>query len=119
MMGTDVIVIDPENEYQDLCQAVGGSYVNVSLSSSERINPFDLPQAIENEIEKPGDRLREHIIGLTGLVKLMLGKISDEESGLLDRVLIDTYAAKGITMDTDNTQQIKTVELMIEKINEG
>jgi hypothetical protein len=100
MMGTDVMVIDPENEYKTLCQSVGGTYVNVSLSSEERINPFDLPLHAHDQIEKPGDRLREHIINLTGLVKLMLGKITDEEAGLLDQALLATYQSKGITMDT-------------------
>lgn len=100
MMGTDVLVIDPENEYKNLCQTVGGSYINVSLSSDQRINPFDLPLPVADQIEKAGDRLREHIINMTGLVKLMLGRITDEESGLLDQALLQTYQSKGITMDT-------------------
>lgn len=107
MMGTDVIVIDPENEYKALCESVGGSYINVSLSSNERINPFDLPLPPEDQIEKTGDRLREHVINLTGLVKLMLGKITDEEAGLLDGALIDAYASKGITMDTDAPEKME------------
>jgi conjugal transfer ATP-binding protein TraC len=106
MMGTDVMVIDPENEYKELCQEVGGTYVNVSLSSDERINPFDLPLKVEDQIEKPGDRLREHIINLTGLVQLMLGKITDEEAGLLDQALIQTYESKGITMDTEEPEKM-------------
>lgn len=106
MMGSDVMVIDPENEYKPLCQAVGGSYINVSLSSNERINPFDLPVKPEGDIEKPGDRLREHVINLTGLVKLMLGKITDEEAGLLDQALIETYKAKGITMETQEPEKL-------------
>jgi len=106
MVETDVLVIDPENEYQQLCQAVGGTYVNVSLSSGERINPFDLPLPVKDQVEKTGDRVREHIINLTGLVKLMLGKIDDEESGLLDQALIETYQAKGITMDTEDPEKM-------------
>jgi len=106
MMGTDVIIIDPENEYKELCQSVGGSYINVSLSSEERINPFDLPLPSQEEVERVGDRLREHIINLTGLVKLMLGKITDEEGGLLDRALIDVYQSKGITMDTKDPEKM-------------
>lgn len=106
MMGVDVLVIDPENEYKSLCDSVGGTYVNVSLGSSERINPFDLPQKQEGNVEKPGDRLREQVINLTGLVKLMLGKISDEESGLLDSALIQTYESKGITMDTEDPEKM-------------
>jgi conjugal transfer ATP-binding protein TraC len=106
MMGTDVMVIDPENEYKELCQEVGGTYVNVSLSSEERINPFDLPLKAEDQIDKPGDRLREHVINLTGLVQLMLGKITDEEAGLLDQALIQTYESKGITMDTEEPEKM-------------
>jgi len=106
MMGTDVLVIDPENEYKTLCQSVGGTYINVSLSSEERINPFDLPGKPEDQVEKPGDRLREHIINLTGLIKLMLGQITDEEAGLLDQALIQTYQAKGITMDTEDPESL-------------
>lgn len=106
MMGTDVMVIDPENEYKELCQEVGGTYVNVSLSSEERINPFDLPLKVEDQIEKPGDRLREHIINLTGLVQLMLGNITDEEAGLLDQALLQTYESKGITMDTEEPEKM-------------
>lgn len=106
MMGTDVMVIDPENEYKELCQEVGGTYINVSLSSDERINPFDLPLPVEDQVEKPGDRLREHIINLTGLVQLMLGSTTDEESGLLDQALIQTYESKGITMDTAEPEKM-------------
>ncbi|MDP2691057.1 MAG: DUF87 domain-containing protein [bacterium] len=104
MMGTDVIVIDPENEYKLLCEEVGGTYIDVSLSSDERINPFDLPLPIKDQVEKPGDRLREHIINLTGLMKLMLGQITDEESGLLDQALIETYQTKGITLDVPDPE---------------
>ena len=102
MMGVDVIIIDPENEYQALAQSVGGSYLKVSLNSDRRINPFDLPRAIEGEESKPGDLLRAAIIDLTGLMKLMLGGISPSEEGILDKALIDVYATKGITMDTPN-----------------
>lgn len=99
MFGTDVIVIDPENEYRALCETVGGTYLSVSLNSDRRINPFDLPTPLEGEEIKPGDLLRSSVINLTGLMRLMLGKISPSEEGILDKALIDTYATKGITMD--------------------
>lgn len=102
MLGSDVIVIDPENEYEALAQTVGGSYLKVSLNSDRRINPFDLPKPMDDQDLKPGDLLRSSIIDLTGLLKLMLGKMSAAEEGLLDKALIDTYATKGITMDTPN-----------------
>ncbi len=99
MFGTDVIVIDPENEYRALCDTVGGTYLNVSLNSDRRINPFDLPTPLEGEELKPGDLLRSSVINLTGLMRLMLGKITPQEEGILDKALIDTYSTKGITMD--------------------
>lgn len=100
MMGTDVIVIDPENEYEALANTVGGSYLRLSLNSDRRINPFDLPKAIEGDDNKPGDLLRSGIINLHGLMNLMLGKLTPEEESILDRALIDVYALKGITMET-------------------
>lgn len=102
MLGTDVIVIDPENEYESLANVVGGSYLRVSLNSDKRINPFDLPLGIKDEETKPGDLLRSNIINLQGLFNLMLGKLTPEEEALLDKALIDVYALKGITIETPN-----------------
>lgn len=99
MMGTDVIVIDPENEYEALATTVGGTYLRLSLNSDRRINPFDLPKPIEGEDVQPGDLLRSNIINLQGLLKLMLGGLTPEEEGVLDKALIEVYSLKGITMD--------------------
>ena len=99
MLGTDVIVIDPENEYEALAQTVGGSYLKVSLNADRRINPFDLPKPLKDEELKPGDLLRSNIINLHGLMKLMLGTMTPLEEGLLDKALNEVYALKGITMD--------------------
>jgi len=107
MMGTDVIVIDPENEYEALAKMVGGTYLRVSLNADRRINPFDLPIPLKDEEEKPGDLLRSNIITLHGLMNLMLGKMNPEEEGLMDKALIDTYALKGITMDTPNPSTVE------------
>lgn len=102
MLGTDIIVIDPENEYKSLCDMVGGTYMDVSLNADRRINPFDLPLAYEGRDEQPGDLLRTAIISLKGLMKLMLGDLTPREEGLVDQALLDTYALKGITMETVN-----------------
>ncbi len=99
MLGTDVIVIDPENEYEALAQTVGGAYLKVSLTSDRRINPFDLPAALQDEELQPGDLLRSNIINLHGLLKIMLGGVTPLEEGILDKALNDVYAVKGITMD--------------------
>ncbi len=99
MMGVDVIVIDPENEYEALTQTVGGSYLKVSLTSERRINPFDLPQPLKDEELQPGDLLRQNMITLMGLLKIMLGGLTPAEEGIMDKALNDVYALKGITMD--------------------
>jgi conjugal transfer ATP-binding protein TraC len=99
MLGTDVMVIDPENEYEALSQTVGGTYLKLSLNSDRRINPFDLPKPLEGDEVKPGDLVRSAVINLHGLMKLMLGKMTPEEESLLDKALLDTYALKGITME--------------------
>ena len=107
MMGSDAIVIDPEDEYQKLSEVVGGTTVKMSLNSTQRINPFDIPNPMRNEILRPGDLLRSSIISMLGLLKLMLKGISPTEEGILDKALIDTYALRGITMDTEDPSEIE------------
>ncbi|MCG2690745.1 ATP-binding protein, partial [Candidatus Parcubacteria bacterium] len=100
MLGTDVIIIDPEYEYKHLSEAVGGTYINVSLASESNINPFDLPRSIGGET-KPEDIIRSAVITIKGLVNLMLGKLTHEEDSVVDRALLETYAKKDITPDCD------------------
>ncbi|MDO8336604.1 MAG: DUF87 domain-containing protein [Candidatus Saccharibacteria bacterium] len=101
MTGTEVIIIDPENEYQKLSEAVGGSYVQMSLNSDVRINPFDLPRVIDEE--DASDSLRANLITLHGLIKLMISNqavsLTPNQEADLDQALIDTYARVGITSD--------------------
>ncbi len=102
MMGSDIIIIDPENEYEKLSEAVGGSYIRLSLNSDTRINPFDLPRVIDSE--EADDALRANLVTLHGLFRLMLGGtssvgLSPSEEADLDQALIDTYARAGITSD--------------------
>ena len=112
MMGCDILIIDPENEYEKLAEAVGGSHIRLSLNSSTRINPFDLPRVIDSD--EADDALRANLVTLHGLLRLMLGGIQSAQSGAqltpseeadLDQALIDTYARAGITSDplTHNT----------------
>ncbi len=100
MMGTEVIVIDPEYEYKHLSDAVGGTYINVSLASENKINPFDLPRAV-GEDAKPEDIIRSAVITVKGLIRLMLGDLNPEEDSIVDRALLETYARKDITADSD------------------
>ena len=98
MFDTDVIVIDPENEYQYLAEATGGRFFNISLTSEHHINPFDLPPVGEDE--NPGDVLRSNIITLVGLFRIMLGGLTPEEDALVDRAVTETYALKDITPES-------------------
>lgn len=97
MFGTEVIVIDPEREYEYLAEATGGRFFNISLSSDHHINPFDLPDPQEDE--DPADILRSHIIELIGLFRLMLGGLSPEEETILDQALHEVYSLKDINGD--------------------
>lgn len=112
MFGTDVFIIDPENEYQRMAEAVGGAYVRLSLNSPTRINPFDLPEVVD--VEEAEDALRSNLITLHGLLRLMMGgaqaqmvggqaasmpALDPSEEADLDAALIETYAKAGITND--------------------
>lgn len=112
MMGADILIVDPENEYQKLAEAVGGSYIRLSLNSEMRINPFDLPRVIDSD--EADNSLRANLVTLHGLLRLMLGgasaqvqgggsalmpALSPSEEADLDQALIDTYARVGITSD--------------------
>lgn len=97
MWGTDIIVIDPENEYKLLAEAVGGSYLDLSLNSEQRINPFDLSPLMEAQT---GEQvLRSAVVMLHGLIRLMVGGLNPEEDAMLDKALFETYAIKDITAD--------------------
>ena len=100
MMGVDIIIIDPEKEYRHLCEAVGGTYLNISLSSDTKVNPFDLPRAMGEDVQT-GDIIRSAVITLKGLMRVMLGQFTHEEDSLMDRALLETYAKKDITPDAD------------------
>ncbi|OIP66706.1 conjugal transfer protein TraC [Candidatus Nomurabacteria bacterium CG2_30_43_9] len=99
MFDIDVIVIDPEREYESMADAVGGRYFNISLNSEHHINPFDLPTPREDE--SPADVLRANIISLVGLFRIMLSGLTPEEDAIVDRAIAETYALKDITPDSD------------------
>ncbi len=99
MFDIDVMVIDPEREYEFLAEAVGGRYFNISISSDHHMNPFDLP--IPREDETAEDVLRSNVISLVGLFRLMLGGLTPEEDSIVDRAISETYAIKDITPESD------------------
>jgi conjugal transfer ATP-binding protein TraC len=121
MMGVDVLVIDPENEYERLAEAFGGSFFNISLTSPEHINPFDIPVVPDNET--PADVLRSHIVNLAGLLKLMLGKLTPEQDAILDRAITETYASREIVPEEDfrNAQPplLQDLETVLQNLEGG
>ena len=110
MMGIDVIVIDPENEYEFLADAVGGSFFKISLTSKNHVNPFDLP--IPGPDDDPEDILRSSIINLVGLLRIMLGGLTNEEDSILDQALTETYAIRDITPHSDPATWPDKIPLM-------
>ncbi|MEI7425412.1 MAG: ATP-binding protein [Candidatus Moraniibacteriota bacterium] len=99
MIGTDVIIIDPENEYKHLCETIEGTFIKISLNSNSHLNPFDLPRVGEDD--DPEDILRNNIANLLGLLHIMLGSITPEEDSVLDRAIHETYSIKDITAEAD------------------
>lgn len=102
MFGASVIIIDPENEYKHLCEAVGGSFLNISLNSDAHLNPFDLPRRVDDEDTQ--GVFRSAIANLIGLLHLMLGSVTPEEDSILDRAIRETYAIRDITQTSDFSQ---------------
>ena len=103
MLGSDVIIIDPEYEYKHLSDAVGGTYINVSLASESKINPFDLPRPVGEE-QSSADIIRSAVIVVKGLLRITLGELTTAEDSLLDRALLETYAQKDIVPGVDLTK---------------
>jgi len=101
MLGTEVIVIDPENEYRDLCEAVGGQYIAFGYGEASKINPFDL-SLVEEEGE---NALNTKILALHKLFKIMLGEMNPIEESILDRAIMDAYKMKGITPDPETQKK--------------
>ena len=98
MFDAHIIVIDPENEYQHLCETVGGTFIKISLNSKSHINPFELPRMREDE--DPADVFRNAVANLIGLLHIMLGTVTPEEDTILERGIRETYALRDITAET-------------------
>lgn len=125
MLGTEVIIVDPEHEYKHLSDAVGGTYISISLNSASKINPFDLPKAVGDD-EHAGDILRSAVITMKGLLRVMLGEFTHQEDSLMDRAILETYAKKDITAETDlaavtheNTPVMKDLQEILEGMSGG
>ena len=98
----DIIVIDPENEYKDLCEAVGWTYINIATNAQQYINPFDLPPKIEDVEYGKWDLLRSQIMTLIWLIEILIWKLTPEEEAILDKALQNTYALRGFSLEDDD-----------------
>ncbi len=120
MFGTDIIVIDPEMEYKHLAESVGGTYISIALSSPAKINPFDLPRPIRGEEATTADIIRSAVIEVKGMMRLMLGTLTTEEDSIIDRALLEAYAKRDITPQTDLTQGVTVPTLSdLQQVLEG
>ncbi len=121
VLGSDLLIIDPENEYQAIAEAVNGTTFNISIDSESNINPFDVPKISESET--PSETLKSHIVNLTGLLKLMLGSVSSEEEALLDQAITETYASHDITpssgFEGKNPPLLEDLETVLRSIDGG
>lgn len=104
MLGTEVIIIDPENEYQYLAETIGGAFFKISLTSENHLNPFDL--SLPKEDESAADILRSNIINLVGLIRIMLGGLTPEEDAIIDSAITQTYASRDITPTSDFSKSV-------------
>ena len=100
--GIDIIVIDPENEYKELCDAVWWTYINIATNAQQYINPFDLPPRIEDVEYGKWDLLRSQIMTLIWLIQILIWKLSAEEEAVLDKALQNTYALRWFSLEDDD-----------------
>src|SRR3990167_5113034 len=117
LFGTQVLIVDPENEYKYLSDTIGGSSIKISINSDQHLNPFDLP--VPKEDESSADVFKSHILDLTGLLRLILGELTPEEAAILDEALIQTYAIKDITPESDFSKLSPPLLSDLQSILEG
>ena len=87
---TKVIVIDPQSEYLGLVGQCNGELITISRTSETIINPLDLM----------GHDLIEKRLALMDLFKIMFGELSEIQKSILDRAINETYARKGISINS-------------------
>ena len=90
--GAEVLVIDPESEYERLAQAVGGTVIRLG-AKGQFVNPLDLREASEQ------DALKESALFCHAVCSTLLGGTAAEERAELDRAILSAYEKRGITSD--------------------
>src|SRR3989344_4624433 len=117
LFGTQILIIDPENEYKYLSDTIGGTSVKISINSDQHINPFDLP--VPKPDESSADVFKSHILSLTGLLRLSLGELTPEEGAILDEALIQTYALKDVSPEADFSNTSAPLLTDLQNVLEG
>jgi len=118
MVGIEVIIIDPEMEYKHLSDAVSGTYINISLASDAKLNVFDLPRPVGEDVRSE-DIIRSAVIAVKGLMRIMFGEMSTAEDSIIDRALLETYAKKDIVPGVDLTTVEPPVMSDFQQVLEG
>ncbi len=113
LAGVDFLIVDPEDEYGQVCQAAEGQYVRLASSSAHHLNPFDLPPPGTGAADGI-DVLAEQVTAVLGLLDVMLAgpgtTLNAYERATLDRAVYQAYAAQGITVDPATHE--RTVPIM-------
>ncbi len=121
MLGTEVLVLDPENEYKFLSDTVGGSFINISLTSGHNINVFDLPPSLPDE--SPAETLKSNILNITSLLRIMFENLDSKQIGILDRAIAETYASRDITPESDfsmySPPTLSDLQIVLESMEGG
>ena len=102
MQGVKVIVIDPEREYKKLTESVNGTYIKLSSTSSEKINPFDLASSSHNSND-----LSEHVQDLTEIISLMVEGLSGHEKAAVDKAILAIYKKSNSPLLQDLYKELK------------
>ena len=102
MQGVKVIVIDPEREYKKLTESVNGTYIKLSSTSSEKINPFDIASSSHNSND-----LSEHVQDLTEIISLMVEGLSGHEKAAVDKAILAIYRKSNSPLLQDLYKELK------------
>lgn len=116
--GIEVIVIDPEDEYRRLADAVGGTYLPLG-APHVRLNPFDLEvhTRIDGRRSAPADALTRRKLFLHTVIRVLLGEQTPAQRAVLDTALTAAYAAAGITDDPATwTRPAPTLGVLAEQL---
>ena len=113
LLGIEQYIIDPEREYNHLCENLNGTLLKIGPGSDTYINVFDIrKESIEDDEQ---GYLANKISKLIGFFNLIFGKINEEEKAILEEKLIELYNTKNITFDDKSLYKEKSENKLIFK----